>query len=391
VAALLTAATIVLSSQSNAAASAPCSDENPIVVGDVSSLSGALRFPESQQAAKLAFDALNLQCGIKGRRIDYQVLDDAGEPDKARALTAQLVDRGAVALVGGTSVVSCGVNAELYATAPIASIPGTGTGPRCFDSTNISPPNSGLFSIVTLALKFAEHYLHPKMLCVIGNAHPSIPGNFQVPVEHFQRMSGKPATIVNQELHPDSDPNAVLAQLQQAGCDVAFVGTLGQFAARTSAALAKSTQGRLKLIFAPEAYTTEFAAQLDPALSGRIYVVTDTDFFDSDKPGMRRARSRLENGGVELSPFAVSGELAAQILIDALRRVRGPLSRQTLLAALIQMGPYDTQGLTASPYKFAWPESGRYPSGVHVAVFKDRSWRHATDNWITLPPRGARD
>jgi len=383
-AALLGAATFILSPRSHAGAAAQCSNENPILIGDVSSLSGSLQFPESAQAAKLVFGALNLRCGIKGRRIDYQVLDDAGEPEKARALTAQLIDRGAVALVGGTSVVSCGVNAELYKNKPIASIPGTGTGPRCFDSTNIAPPNSGLFSITTLALKFAEQYLRPKKLCLVGNAHPSIPGNFQVPVESFHRMSGKSATIVNQELRPDTDPAPVLMQLQQAGCDVAFVGTLGQFAARTSLALAKSEDRRLKLIFAPEAYTSEFVARLDPVLSGRIYVVTDTDFFDSKKPGMRRARNRLESGGVELSPFAVSGELAAQILIDALERVKGPISRESVLAELMSAGSYNTQGLTASPYKFAWPENERFAPGVHVVVFKNRSWGHATDKWIIL-------
>jgi len=85
-----------------------CVAADPIVLGDVSSLSGSLRFPESQQAAKLAFDAVNARCGINGHLVDYEVLDDGGEPAKAIALTRELVlQRGAVALIGGTSVVGC--------------------------------------------------------------------------------------------------------------------------------------------------------------------------------------------------------------------------------------------------------------------------------------------
>jgi branched-chain amino acid transport system substrate-binding protein len=367
------------------AAPQTCAPAVPIVVGDVSSLSGTFQFPESQRAAKLAFEAINSDCGINGRPVEYVALDDAGEPAKAMSLTQELVlQRGAVALVGGTSVVSCAVNAGLFASTPVASIPGTGTGPRCFDSPNISPPNSGLFSIVSLALQFAGDHLSPNKLCLIGNAHPSIPGNFNEPVERFQRTSGRTASIVDQALRPDSDANAALKELEAAGCDVAFVGTLGQFARRISAVLGQSSNHKLKLILAPEAYTRDFAAQLSSTLSERVFVVTDTDFFDSNKPGMKRVRQRLESGGVELSPFAVSGELAAQIVIDALRRVKGQIDRLSVLAALASNSPYDTQGLTATPYKFAWPESKRFPPGIHVVVLRNRTWRHATEDWIIL-------
>jgi branched-chain amino acid transport system substrate-binding protein len=367
------------------AAPESCAHAIPIIVGDVSSLSGRLQFPESERAAKLAFEAVNAHGGIKGHPIEYLVLDDAGDPVKAVALTRELVlQRGAVALVGGTSVVSCGVNANFYASTPVASIPGTGTGPRCFDSPNISPPNSGLFAIVTLALQFADARLSPKKLCLIGNAHPSIPGNFHEPVGRFERASGKSVDIINQELRPDSDPAQALDQLKIAGCDVAFVGTLRQFASGIAIALGKSSNHLLKLILAPEAYTHDFAAQLDADLSGRVFVVTDTDFFDSQALGMKRVRARLQKGNVELSPFAVGGELAAHIVIEALRRIDGVIDRQSVLAALWRLSPYDTQGLTAAPYKFTWPESERFAPGIHVVVLEEHSWRHAAEDWIIL-------
>jgi len=128
----------------------------------------------------------------------------------------------------------------------------------------------------------------------------------------------------------------------------------------------------------------DFQTQLAPALTGRVFVVTDTDFFDSNKPGMKRVRERLERGGVELSPFAVGGALAAQIMIDALRQIDGPINRQSVLAALARISPYDTQGLTAAPYKFTWPDNQRFAAGIHVVVLADHAWRHATEDWTIL-------
>ena len=359
--------------------------DRPIVVGDLSTLSGRFHFPESAQAATAAFDAVNAQCGINGRRIAYDVVDDAGDPDKAAELARVLINqRGAVALVGGTSAVSCAVNEALFASAPIAAIPGIGTLPRCFDSPNSAPPNTGVFAITTLALKFAVRHLAPKKLCLVGNAHPNIPGNFRDPVEHFQKITGSTATIVNQELHIDDDPGAVVEQLQSAQCDVVFVGTLAKYAARLADAIARAPSMRLKLVLAPEAYTTAFASRLDPALDGRVYATTDMDFLDSTKPGMTRIRTRLQGAGIELSPFAVGGDLAAQILVDVLRSMRGTIDRETVLNALRIMPPYDTQGVTAFSYVFAWTDDRRSAPAIHVVVWRNGAWAHATEDWITL-------
>jgi branched-chain amino acid transport system substrate-binding protein len=189
---------------------------------------------------------------------------------------------------------------------------------------------------------------------------------------------------VNQELHIDDDPGAVVEQLQSAQCDVVFVGTLAEYAARLADAIARAPSMRLKLVLAPEAYTTAFASRLDPALDGRVYATTDMDFLDSTKPGMTRIRTRLQGAGIELSPFAVGGDLAAQILVDVLRSMRGVIDRDTVLAALLGMPPYDTQGLTAFPYVFAWTDDRRSPAAIHVVVWRSGAWAHATEDWITL-------
>jgi branched-chain amino acid transport system substrate-binding protein len=123
-----------------------------------------------------------------------------------------------------------------------------------------------------------------------------------------------------------------------------------------------------------------------------VFATSDMDFIDSPKLGMTRIRARLQAAHVELSPFAISGGLAAQILVDALKSIKGPITRQTVLEALQRISPYDTQDLTASPYVFAWTEERRSPAAIHVVVLRANEWVHATEEWISLdggraPPR----
>lgn len=383
---LLASGVVAVSTSDAAAATEPtCPVKEPIRLGDVSSMSGMFHFPESQQGAKATFDALNAECGVNGRPVEYIVFDDAGDETKSAARTQELVTRhGVVALVGGTSVVSCGTNASFITSQKIAAIPGAGAGPRCFDSPNISPPNAGFFGQVGTALKFGAEYLSAKKLCIIGNAHPTIPGNFRDPVARFERSSTLKVNIVNDQLRMGSDAEGPLAQLQAAGCDVAFVGTLADFHRKIAAALIKSSDRKLKLIFAPEPYTRQFAADLPSTLNGQIFAITDTDFLDSNSPGMKRTRDILTGAGIEISPFAVQGVLAAEIVISALKKMDGPITGESVLNALMKMAPLDTQGVTAEPYKFAWPASERATPGVRAVAFRDQAWHHATEDWIML-------
>jgi hypothetical protein len=73
----------------------------PIRIGALSTLSGPSSFPESSQAAKAYFDAVNAAGGIRGRRIQYLSADDRGDPRAAAAAAAQmLADPEVVALAG---------------------------------------------------------------------------------------------------------------------------------------------------------------------------------------------------------------------------------------------------------------------------------------------------
>ena len=87
----------------------------PIVIGAITGKTGPDDFSNSTKAAKAYFDCLNANGGINGRPVEYLVEDDQWNPETAAQLAAKLVDdKKAVLMVGNSSYVECGANAEAY-------------------------------------------------------------------------------------------------------------------------------------------------------------------------------------------------------------------------------------------------------------------------------------
>ncbi|MGE3619972.1 MAG: ABC transporter substrate-binding protein [Acidimicrobiia bacterium] len=81
----------------------------PIVVGAIMELSGpgaALGQPEAN-ALELFFDQLNEDGGIDGRPVELRVEDTESQPDRAVELARELIDGGAVALLGPSLAAEC--------------------------------------------------------------------------------------------------------------------------------------------------------------------------------------------------------------------------------------------------------------------------------------------
>lgn len=187
-------------------AQARAGDSSPIVVGSVNALSGPATFPEASAAAKVVFDQVNAEGGIKGRKIDYKILDDKADPATASAAAREVVESGnAVALVGSASLLDCEVNGSYYVQQKIMSVQGTGVDKVCFSNPNISPVNVRPFGDTQMTLTYGSEVLGLKKICglleVVGSSGrperptrpPSLPGP-QRPVRSL-RTSTTPSIL----------------------------------------------------------------------------------------------------------------------------------------------------------------------------------------------------
>ncbi|NEJ82337.1 ABC transporter substrate-binding protein, partial [Rhizobium leguminosarum] len=142
---------LTLLSAFSAHAAASCGDNTgkpatgePIVIGAITGKTGPDDFSNSTRAAKAYFDCLNANGGIKGRPVKYLVEDDQWNPETAAQLAAKLVnDEKAVLMVGNSSFVECGANADFYKKSGILVVAGVGVPRECFFAENYAATNAG--------------------------------------------------------------------------------------------------------------------------------------------------------------------------------------------------------------------------------------------------------
>jgi branched-chain amino acid transport system substrate-binding protein len=94
-----------------------CSDPRPIRLGFLGGLSGRVADLGigGRDGALLAVEQRNAQGGIRGRPVRLLVRDDRQDPETARAAAQDLIDRGAVAVIGPMT------SAVAMATVPLAN------------------------------------------------------------------------------------------------------------------------------------------------------------------------------------------------------------------------------------------------------------------------------
>jgi len=115
------------------AAQAPgqCNNDDPVRVGGIFDITGAVAEVSQQQVrgAELAVQQLNTGGGVLGRCVKLLVKDAAGDPTKASAAARELIDRDEVdTLIGPPNTATAGASAEVSSESGVLQLVGN-TGP----------------------------------------------------------------------------------------------------------------------------------------------------------------------------------------------------------------------------------------------------------------------
>ncbi|MDR7149758.1 branched-chain amino acid transport system substrate-binding protein [Hydrogenophaga palleronii] len=355
-------------------------DKGPIVVGAVSSLTGAGASDASTQAAQLVFNAVNAAGGIQGRPIAYRVIDDQMNPVKAQEAAQALVnDPRVVALAGGSSVLECAVNHARYAQAGLFSLPGAGVDPVCFSATHIAPLNAGPYASTANALTFASKVLRHQTICVVSPALPGMTEAFKKTVlEWAQRASVTAPTL---DVYQLDDPLPPLVQRVAArGCQVVvYTGPGGPAVGWVLAS--RPFMPKVPVVMLTSAYTSQAAKALEAVGQG-IYAMAEFDPWSSGTLQIMNWRRLLIARQVEPSSLSQGGHIAAQALVHTLQGIKGPIHRANVAKALETMAPWRS-GMTHQAFRVG--AQGKHElnrSALPMRLDGDR-WRIAHPEWIS--------
>jgi branched-chain amino acid transport system substrate-binding protein len=374
-----------LTGSGTALAAGPRCPDGPILLGAIATATGPADFSEVPKAAKAYFDEINAAGGINGCKIDYAIADDKADPQVAAQAARDLIDnKKIVAMVGGSSLLECAVNAPTYKRSNILSVPGVGVDPVCYHSTNIAPVSSGPYTATTGVGLFATNVLKSKNLCAMFSIVGGTQEAYKEGLARWETLSGQKARLVDTTLPQSGDMTPYILKARDAGCDAVVLNVIEPAAvAWVKSAEAQRVKGIDWLFLAP-AYT----AQVAQALAGTtqsVYVQTEWEpFTDLAAPGNKEWVASMEKAGRPLTAFSQGGYLSAKVLVDAIKAIDGPATRESVAKALQTMKPVRNP---PAGDDYAFRVSTDRPHAIKVVKLVGGKWVPASPDWIIIPPK----
>lgn len=357
----------------------------PIKVGAISSLSGPVVFPEASQAVKAVFDKVNKEGGVNGRTISYLVEDDKVDPQAAQQAARKLVDSDqVVAMVGSASALECSVNGALYKQKKVMSVQGTGVDPACFSSSNISPVNTGPFQGTTVSLRFASDILKRDKVCAVLVDYAGWGDAYAAAIAQWEKLTGKKLVLLDTTYKPGpEDPTPFVLKVKAAGCQaVVFDGVDVAGVAWMQAVKAQKITG-IDWVMLTAVYTDKVAQTLGPDGEG-LYANSEFEPYGSTAAALADWRQTMTAANVPLNSFAQGGYLAATHFVQALKSIKGDITRESVSAALSGLTSV-THAMVGTPYSFAPGERHNSNRASKFVQLKGGVWVSVTPDWITLP------
>lgn len=365
------------SSSSSTAGSSPATGD-PIVVA---ALSGLTFFPEAPQAVQAVFDDYNAAGGLNGRPLKYTVYDDKTDPAASATAAQDALASGAVALVGGSSLLDCAVNHTTWEDNGIVSIQGTGVDPYCFATPNIAPTNAGPFFDTFSSLYYGSENLGYKNICaVIVPDEAASKSAYEQAIAAWSASTGKKLSYLDTTLvRGQASYAGNVSNLKGQTCDAIFMNEVGDAVIGFLGEAAN--QGiSLPFLVLTSCYSDQFAASA--AYGGDIYLPAEwAPYGDMSIDGMQAWADTMDAHNVPKTSFSQGGYLAAEYFIKILQSISGDVTRESFTAAAKGMTEPIDSPIAQAPYIFGGAEFHQPNNTTYPVVL--RSGSHA---WESLGP-----
>ncbi|KPH07488.1 branched-chain amino acid ABC transporter substrate-binding protein (plasmid) [Rhizobium acidisoli] len=382
---------LTLVSAFSAHAAASCGDNSgkpatgePIVIGAITGKTGPDDFSNSTKAAKAYFDCLNANGGIKGRPVKYLVEDDQWNPEIAAQLAAKLVnDEKAVLMVGNSSFVECGANADFYKKSGILVVAGVGVPRECFFAANYAPTNAGPRVSMLGAMGYALDQLNAKSVVCIG---PNIPNVGTWSCDGIIQLAKEKGLKADRILMDPGTADSTSTILQAAASkpDVIILGLpKGVTVPLLTAAEEQGLNQSIKFLSAASAYDLSVPGTIGGGWDGNFIVNMEFNDLEATTPDNQNWLAVMDQYGQKSDPrdtFAQAGYLAARIAETALMTLDpANINRETASAAVRGIKGFKSD-IFCAPWYFGDGQTRHNAnSTTRMAVSEGGKWKVVSD------------
>jgi branched-chain amino acid transport system substrate-binding protein len=321
-----------------------------ILIGQTAGLTGptAAAMKEVNAGVDLFIDAVNRAGGVQGQPIKILRLDDKFDPKVAAQNAQELIDRKnvlALFLSRGTSQTEALL--PLLGKAEIALLaPSTGAmslhrpvNPHVFNvrATYQSEASRGIVQLHTMGMAKIGVIYRDDSFGKDGLAGAQ---------SGFAALKTQPVFVEKVD-RTKADFAPSIAQAKKLDVQAIMILEAPATVARAVSEL-RAAKVAAQVITLSNCASKGFIESLGAHARG----VMVTQVFPSERsrgvPMIGELVKLALNKQVELSPATVEGFAAAKVLVEALRRVKGPMSRKALIAALDSLSGFEMGGLTLS-------------------------------------------
>ncbi|MGO4714153.1 ABC transporter substrate-binding protein [Bradyrhizobium sp. 2TAF24] len=374
---------LALSGQAFAAG--PTCAGGTIKVGAVSTVTGPADFSEVPKATAAAFDQLNAAGGINGCKIDYTISDDKADPQVAAQAARDLIDnKEVVGMVGSASLLECQVNGATYKRKNVMSVQGLGVDAACFNSPSIAPVNVGPFALSTAVSYYATRSLGTKKLCaffiIIGGTQEA----YKAALANWEKITSQKIHLLDLTLPYQGDLTPYVIKARDAGCDAVINNSVEPGVVQwVKTAEAQKITGINWLFLAP-GYTEQVAKALADT-NQPVYVGTEWEpYTETGSAANKEWIAAMNASKRPLTAFSQGGYLAAQVFIDVVKGIDGPVTRDSITSALLKMKPAKYP-LAGSPYIFGEDKTHSPMQSTKIMKLDHGAWKVLTPEWVVLP------
>lgn len=312
----------------------------PIVIGMIQTdESPAAGFPEITDGAKACFEAINATGGVNGRPIEFRACNDAADPVEGEACARDLIDAGAVAVLGGIcfSCFSAPV-VDVLGGAGVPYVGGLPVLPSEYEQENFLPiTNAGgsaslyanaAYIMQTAAAKGVEANV-VEINASVGEINPTLENQIKaLGGNYVARVNFDPAS---------ADLTSVAQQAIDKGPNFVSVQTDGPNTVKIVTSL--RTQGyEGDIVILGTAADPGSIEGMGDAAEG-VYVASFfEDLGSGDSPDAVKFQADMRAIGADPSKtLAATGYAGAYVTAVALSRVEGEITSDAFRAALLAL------------------------------------------------------
>lgn len=337
----------------------------------MSTITGPVDFSAGPKATAAFFNKLNAAGGINGCQIAYEIADDRGDPLVATQAARNLIDNNkVVAMVGGASLLDCGVNAALYQRSNVLDVAGLGVDP-------------GPYTLSTAMLYFASQELGAEKVCAFNYVIGGWKEAMENALKDWEVITGQKLQVLDMTLPVQGDLTPYLICARDEGCDAVFANLVEPGIVQwINTADAQGITG-IDWVFLASGYTEGVATALKDTKQP-IYVGTEWEPYTLENEANADWRALVTEAGLAPSAFSQGGYLAGRIIGDVIAGIDGPVTRDAVATALRTMDPV-SYPMAAGSYLFGKGATDGPMRATKVVKLDAGAWAVVTPEWLELP------